>query len=244
MSSKHEEHVVVIGGSSGMGYALAASVLAAGDRVTIVGRDAARLAAARKQLQADGPGIATAVADVSEESAVERLFAGTGPVDHVVITAVDATGAYQHVSVLDLPAARRLIDTKILGAALVAKHAAPTMPSTGSITFTSGIAAYRPAPGGSIVAAVNGALESLAAALALELAPLRVNVVSPGWVDTPVWDAIAGDGKAARLGAMADRLPAGRVGAPQDIAQAFRALMANGFITGTVLHVDGGHRFI
>jgi len=231
-----------------MGLAIAASMLGDGNRVTIVGRNAARLDAAREQLETDGPGTAarldTVVADIADESAVERLFAGTGPVDHVVITAVDATGAYQPVSTLDLTAARRLIDTKILGAALVAKHAAPTMPSAGSITFTSGIAAYRPAPGGSMVAAVNGALESLAAALAVELAPLRVNVVSPGWVDTPVWDAIAGDGKAARLGAMADRLPAGRIGAPEDIAQAFTALMANGFITGTVLHVDGGHRFV
>jgi len=233
-----------------MGLALAASVFADGNRVTIVGRNTARLDAARKQLEAEstGPGtpatLNTVVADIADESSVERLFAGTGPVDHVVITAVDAAGAYQPVSSLDRTAAARLIDTKILGAALVAKYAAPTMPSTGSITFTSGIAAYRPAPGGSMVAAVNGALESLAAALALELAPLRVNVVSPGWVDTPVWDAIAGDGKAARLAAMADRLPAGRVGAPRDIAQAFRALMANGFITGTVLHVDGGHRFV
>lgn len=239
-----------------MGLALAASVLADGKRATIVGRDAARLDAARKQLEAESTGtgfstglgtsatLNTVVADIADESSVERLFGGTGQVDHVVVTAVDAAGAYQTVSSLDLAAAVRLIHTKILGAALVAKHAAPRMPSCGSITFTSGIAAYRPAPGGSMVAAVNGALESLAAALALEIAPLRVNVVSPGWVDTPVWDAIAGDGKAARLGAMADRLPAGRVGTPQDIAQAFRALMANGFITGTVLHVDGGHRFV
>lgn len=241
--------MIIIGGSSGMGLALAASILATGDRATIVGRDAARLDAARKHLEADAPpgnaaNLTTAVADIAEESALERLFAGTGPVDHVAVTAVDATGAYQPVSAFDGTAARRLIDTKLLGAALVAKHAAPVMPSTGSITFTSGIAAYRPAPGGSMVAAVNGALESLAAALALEMAPLRVNVVSPGWVDTPVWDAIAGEGKTARLDAMAQRLPAGRVGAPQDVAQAFRALMANGFITGTVLHVDGGHRFV
>jgi NAD(P)-dependent dehydrogenase (short-subunit alcohol dehydrogenase family) len=111
-------------------------------------------------------------------------------------------------------------------------------------TAPSGIAANRPAPGGSMVAAANGALEALARALALELAPVRVNVVSPGWVDTPIWDVIAGDHKTERLAAMARRLPVGRVGAPLDIARAFVALMHNDFITGTVVHVDGGRRLV
>jgi NAD(P)-dependent dehydrogenase (short-subunit alcohol dehydrogenase family) len=100
-----------------------------------------------------------------------------------------------------------------------------------------GIAAYRPAAGGSVVAAVNGALESLAYALALELAPVRVNVVSPGWTDTPIWDTIAGEAKSGRLDAMAARLPAGRVGTPGDVAQTVLGLIGNPFITGTVVHV-------
>jgi NAD(P)-dependent dehydrogenase (short-subunit alcohol dehydrogenase family) len=95
-----------------------------------------------------------------------------------------------------------------------------------------------------MIATANGALEALARALALELAPVRVNVVSPGWVDTPIWDTIAGDKKAERLAAMAGRLPVGRIGQPTDIAEAFVALMHNGFITGTLLHVDGGHRLV
>jgi NAD(P)-dependent dehydrogenase (short-subunit alcohol dehydrogenase family) len=97
---------------------------------------------------------------------------------------------------------------------LVAKHAAPLIEPGGSITFTSGIAAYRPLPGASMVAAVNGALASIASALAIELAPVRVNVVSPGWVDTPIWDTVAGSGRAATLEAMAERLPVGRIGQP------------------------------
>jgi NAD(P)-dependent dehydrogenase (short-subunit alcohol dehydrogenase family) len=113
-----------------------------------------------------------------------------------------------------------------------------------SITFTSGIAAHRPGPGASMTAAVNGALEALARALALELAPIRVNVVCPGWTDTPLWDTIAADTRADRLAAMATRLPAGRIGQPPDIAQAFLALIRNGFITATVLHVDGGQRLV
>ena len=171
---------------------------------------------------------------------MQRLFKDAGPVDHVVLTAADATGAYQRIRSLDLATARNLIDTKLTGALLVAKHA----DVTGSVIFTSGIAAYRPAAGGSVVAAVNGALESLAYALALELAPVRVNVVSPGWTDTPIWDTIAGEAKPARLDAMAARLPAGRVGTPGDVAQAVLGLIGNPFITGTVVHVDGGQRLV
>jgi NAD(P)-dependent dehydrogenase (short-subunit alcohol dehydrogenase family) len=148
------------------------------------------------------------------------------------------------VAQFELDAARALVDTKLLGPWLVAKHAGPRLNPTGSITFTSGIAAYRPGPGASMIAAANGALEALARALALELAPIRVNVLSPGWVDTPIWDTIAGDNKTERLAAMAKRLPVGRIGQPTDIAEGFIALMRNGFITGTLLHVDGGHRLV
>jgi len=115
---------------------------------------------------------------------------------------------------------------------------------TGSLTFTSGIAAYRPAARGSAVAAINGALASLAYALAIELGPIRVNVVSPGWVDSPLWQHVAGDAREATLNAMAKRLPVGRIGHPEDIADAIRFLLRNGFATGTVLHVDGGHRLV
>jgi NAD(P)-dependent dehydrogenase (short-subunit alcohol dehydrogenase family) len=94
------------------------------------------------------------------------------------------------------------------------------------------------------VAAVNGGLDAMVAALAVELAPLRVNAVSPGWVDTPIWDAVAGEGKTERLAAMAGRLLTGRIGTPADIATAVLALVHNGFITGTVLHADGGHRLV
>jgi len=126
----------------------------------------------------------------------------------------------------------------------LAKHSAPKLAANGSLTFVSGIAAYRPAARGSIVAAVNAALEGLVRALAIELAPIRVNAVSPGWVDTPIWDIVAGDGKQETLAAMAKRLPAGRVGRPLDIADAIRFLMGNGFTTGTTLHVEGGHRLV
>ncbi|WP_327429304.1 SDR family oxidoreductase [Streptomyces sp. NBC_01236] len=241
------ERIVIVGGSSGMGLALAESALAGGADVTIVGRSPERLAAAERQL-GGGDRLRAVAADITSEPDTERLFKTVGEtvgaIDHVVLTAADATGAYQPITSFDLEAGRRLVDSKLFGAVLLAKYAAPHLTSGGSITLTSGIAAYRPAPGGSMVAAVNGALASLTYALALELAPIRVNALSPGWVDTPIWDTIAGDGKQARLDAMAQRLPVGRIGTPHDIAEALLALMHNRFITATVLHADGGHRLV
>jgi NAD(P)-dependent dehydrogenase (short-subunit alcohol dehydrogenase family) len=237
----NDEHVVVVGGSSGIGLGVARAVLALGARVTIAGRSSERLAHARRAL-GDDDRVRAIAADIGNEDDVIRLFDLAGPIDHLVTTAVDA--AYQSVTELEPTAARRVIDSKLVGALLLAKHGAPCIRAGGSITYTSGIAAYRPSRGGAVVAAVNGALAALGRALAIELAPVRVNVVSPGWVDTPVWDTVAGDRKADVLSAMADRLPVGRVGTPDDLAPAFIYLMRSAYSTGTVLHVDGGHRLV
>ena len=236
------DKVLIAGGSSGMGLALAEALLADGAEVTIVGRSEARLADAQERL-GHPQRLHTAIADIGREDQVARLFERSGPLDHIVTTAADIEDAYQLLPSLRMEAARKVIDSKFIGPLLLAKYGAPVLSPNGSITFTSGIAAYRPAPRGSVVAAINGALESLAYALAVELGPVRVNVVSPGWVDSPVWRFIASDEeKAAAHEAMAKRLPVGRIGQPVDVADAIRFLMGNGFVTGTVLHVDGGHR--
>jgi len=237
------EHVLVVGGSSGMGLALAGRLLAHGSEVTIAGRSPERLDRARGIL-GDPAGLHTVAADITREPEVERLFGSAGEFDHVVSTAADVSGVYVPLPEMDIATARRVIDSKVVAPILLAKHGASRLRPAGSITFTSGIAAYRPAPRGSVVAAINGAIESLVYALALELAPIRVNAISPGWVDTPIWQQVAGDGKAAVLDAMAKRLPVGRVGQADDIAQAIEAVMRNGFISGTVVHVDGGQRLV
>jgi len=236
-------HTLIVGGGSGMGRALAAALLSDGAVVTIVGRSTSRLLKAARTL-GDPSGLHSAVADLADEPSVARLFAELDDVDHIVTTAADLGGVYRPIASFDRSVASRAIDSKLLGPLLLAKHGAPRLRRGGSLTFTSGIAAYRPAPGGAVVAAVNGALESLTYALALELAPLRVNAISPGWVaDTTFWND-AGEEGAERLQAMAERLPAGRAGRPADIAEAFLSVLRNDFVTGTVLHVDGGHRLV
>ncbi len=223
-----------------MGLALARTMLADGMDVTIAGRSADRLAAARAELARAGHGkVRTVPADISREQDVANLFAQVARVDHVAVTAADASGVYGRTTGITTAAARAIIDIKLLGAWLVGKHAAGRV--TGSITYTSGINAYRPNGSNTIVAAANGALASLACGLALELAPVRVNVISPGWVDTPLWNQIGMD-KQAAFTDLAGRLPARRIGTPDDVAQAFVSLTRNEYITATVLHVDGGHR--
>ncbi|WP_437627131.1 SDR family oxidoreductase [Sorangium sp. So ce1151] len=234
-----QQHVVVIGGSSGIGLGVARACLARGASLTLVSRSPEKLAGAAAEL-GDARRVRTFAADVTQEAEVRSLFDQHPPARHVVVTAVQ--GHYQPIREMDIAAARRLIDSKLVAALHVAKHA--RIAPGGSLVFTTGIAAVRPGPGGSVVAAVNGALMSLVRALAIELAPVRVNALSPGWVDTPVWDSIAGGAKEQRFAQHARRLPVGRIGAPADIADAALFLMGNGFTTGEVLHVDGGHRLV
>jgi NAD(P)-dependent dehydrogenase (short-subunit alcohol dehydrogenase family) len=237
------EKVLIVGGGSGMGLALAKRLLEIGSDVIIVGRDQNKLQRAREEL--GKPGSLDAIAcDIARETQVVDLFKRIGPLDHIVSTAADIAGAYQLLPALELEAAQRVMESKLYGPLLLAKHGSPVLSATGSLTFVSGIAAYRPAARGSVVAAVNAALEGLVRALAIELAPIRVNAVSPGWVDTAIWSLVAGDKKEEVLNAMAKRLPVGRVGQPEDIADAIDFLMGNRFTTGTTLHVEGGHRLV
>lgn len=237
------ERILIVGGSSGIGMALAKCCLDAGANVIIVGRNGDKLKRAREELH-NPVGLDTIVTDIAQEDQVADLFKRIGAIDHIVSTAADIEGAYELLPSLEMTAAQRVVESKFYGPLLLAQNGAPVLSSVGSITFTSGIAAYRPSARGSVVAAVNAALEGLVRALAIELAPIRVNAVSPGWVDTPIWALVAGDKKNDTLSAMAERLPVGRAGQPDDIADAIHYLMGNTFTTGTILHVEGGHRLI
>jgi NAD(P)-dependent dehydrogenase (short-subunit alcohol dehydrogenase family) len=233
--------IVVIGGSSGIGLAVARRSLDDGATVVIAGRSQQRLDAARADLARTGPPAGRLSAhpvDIGDPAQVTRLFERVGTLSHLVVTAADLP--YGPVVSLSEDSILRAVRSKILGPLFAAQQAAPRITKPGSITFTSGIAASRPAPGGALAATVNGALESMVLALALELAPIRVNAVSPGWVDTPVWDRLATpDVKNARMADLAARLPARRLGRPEDIANAVAFLIADTFVTGTVLHAEG-----
>jgi len=236
-------HTLIVGGSSGMGLALARRLLSQGAGVTLVGRSDDKLQTAREQLSDVGaPRLERA--DVTSEDEVRRLLERSGRLDHLVCTAADIRGAYVPLAELPMDALLRALQSKVVAPVLLAKHAQPRLSPQGSITFTSGIAAYRPRPRGIAVAAINAALEGLVRAMAVELAPVRVNAVSPGWVRTSIWRDVAGDDSERLLAEMAARLPVGRVGRPEDIADAIAFLLGNGFTTGTVLHVEGGHRLV
>jgi NAD(P)-dependent dehydrogenase (short-subunit alcohol dehydrogenase family) len=227
--------VVVLGGSSGMGLATAKMAREAGARITIAGRDAERLDAAATELGGD---VATVSVDVADENAVAKMFDELERVDHVATLA--GAAVYGRITELEVADMHRPMDVRLWGSIHVAKHAAPRM-NGGSITFCSGVAAEQPVSGRAIGTATTAAAEALGRALALELAPIRVNTVRPGAIDTPMLKRAMGDRYDELIAAEAQRLPAGRVGEPDDIARAIVFFMTSPFITGVTLTVDGGH---
>jgi NAD(P)-dependent dehydrogenase (short-subunit alcohol dehydrogenase family) len=241
--SLENQTVVVVGGSSGIGLGVAKAALGRGSRVVIAGRSQEKLRRAVAALGAS-PRVHTQVVDMIDEAAVARMFDAIGPFDHLVSTA-GAPPPGDPLGQTDLGAARAFIDNKLVGAIALAKHALKSLRPGGSITFTSGVNKDRPpVPGGAVVTAVAGSFGFLAHALALELAPTRVNIVSPGWVDTPMWDELVGEGKVALLGDMASRLPSRRVASADDVARAYLYLMDSEFVTGETMHIDGGQRLL
>jgi NAD(P)-dependent dehydrogenase (short-subunit alcohol dehydrogenase family) len=223
--------VVVVGGSSGIGLATAAMAVSEGAEVIVASRTAERLDAAAKRI-----GAAAISADVTSDQSVSELFRRCGAVDHVVVTAAQLkTGPFKSVAMEDV---RATMESKFWGAWRVARSA--EIRPGGSLTLVTGFLSVRPRPNSAIVGSANGALESLARALALELAPVRVNAVSPGVIDTPIRAAMPEEARRDMLAKTAAGLPVGRVGQGEDIARQILAFMANGFATGSIVYIDGG----
>jgi NAD(P)-dependent dehydrogenase (short-subunit alcohol dehydrogenase family) len=228
------ERVVVVGGSSGIGLETARLALAAGASVTIAGRSEDRLRRAAADL---GGAVRSVVADVTDDGSVKALFDGETRVDHVFLPAGELKPGSGDVLGADLSALRSILESRLLGVVHVVRRARPKM-AGGSITLVSGLYANRPAPGAALGAAAVAAIDGMTRALALDLAPIRVNAVAPGLIDTPLWDSF-GPQREAIL-AQATALPVGRIGRPGEVAAAVLFLMSNGFVTGTVLAIDGG----
>jgi NAD(P)-dependent dehydrogenase (short-subunit alcohol dehydrogenase family) len=229
--------VVVVGGSSGIGEATARLAQERGAQVTIGARDRARLEAAAERVGATGVAV-----DLAREASVRAFFEQVGPVDHVVVTAADVfRGGIREV---DLAAAQAFVDVRFWGPIHVARAA--RFREGGSLTLVSGTAGWKPRLSSTFSEAVVGAVEPLTRALAVELAPLRVNAVSPGMVRTPRTEKSYGGADAAdrRAAVAAASLPVGRAGSGEALAAAILALATNPYVTGEVLRVDGGDHLV
>lgn len=225
--------ILVVGGTSGIGLATARAAAQLGGRVTVASRSQDKLAAAQAAI---GPDAAGRLLDVTDDAAVEAFFQAAEPYDHVVVSAaVTKMGGIRTLPLADAYAA---MNSKFWGAYRIARAAA--IRPGGSLTLVTGYLSIRPSKGAVLQGAINAGMESLTKGLALDLAPVRVNAVSPGLVDTPLWDGMAAEAREAMYKATAAHLPAGLVGKPDHIATQILAFMVNPYITGSIVYVDGG----
>jgi len=229
------QKLVVIGGSSGIGFAVAQAAAAQGAALVIASSQLARAEAAAAKLT----GSEAFAVDVTDEASLHRFFDILGPFDHLVITAGPGVASARLLDT-DIASVAAAFDNKVFGALRTIKAALPHLRRDGSITLTSGLLSRRAGAGSLVKTAMNAAIEASAKQLAKELAPVRVNVVSPGLTDT---EAYAGMDEAARR-AMFDKvgagLPVGRVGKPEDVAAGYLLAISNGFVTGSVIDIEGG----
>jgi NAD(P)-dependent dehydrogenase (short-subunit alcohol dehydrogenase family) len=233
--TQSQQSFVIIGGTSGIGRAVAEAAHANGAAVTVVGRDAATAERTAAQI---GAGVRGLAVDLTDADTVADLAGQVGALDHLVLSAASLS----YAPFLDLPLAqaRQVMETKFWGYYVAVRAFAPAIKAGGSITLFSGVAAARPAPGTVMVTAVNAAIEGLTRSLALELAPVRVNAVSPGVVATPGWAHLSEQERTSMFDDLGRSLPAGRVGQPEDVARAVLELTGNGYTTGEIRNVDGG----
>lgn len=228
--------VVVMGGGSGIGEATAALFAAGGAEVIITGRTAEKLELAAKRI---GNNVSAAVVDASSPTQLAEFFAATSDIDHLVIGVSGSIGAGEFAT-LDLAQLRVGFEAKFWAHLQTLQAALSSLRSDGSVVFITAASAQAALPGTAGLAAINGALEKAVPPLATELAPLRVNAVSPGIVDTPWWDGLPADQRASLFQEHGDSLPLGRIGRPDEIAQAIYLMATNPNITGSILEVGGG----
>jgi NAD(P)-dependent dehydrogenase (short-subunit alcohol dehydrogenase family) len=231
------QRVVIIGASAGIGEAAAKAFAARGAAVTITGRSKERLDHAAQRI---GHPVLAAELDATSRGALDAFFATTGTIDHLVLSASPGAVGAGPIASLDETALRQAFDGKFFAHVKAIQAALPQLRRDGSVTLVTAATARAAFAGTAGIAAVNGALETMVAPLAVELAPLRVNAVSPGVIDTHWWNALPEDQRRAYFDSVATVSPVRRVGRPDDVADAVVYLAHAGFVTGTVLECTGG----
>lgn len=222
--------IIVIGGSSGIGAAVAKQAVARGAHVVLAGR---RLSSTVEN------GVRSEQVDVTDAASLQRLFETVGPFDHLVYTAGPAVQAKALIET-DLNLAQDNFNVKLWGSLRAIQSALPFLAERGSITLTSGQLGRKTVAGQFIKTGINAATEALGKQLAKELAPRRVNVVSPGVIDTEAYAGLSDEQRLAMYAKAGGALPVGRVGQAEEVAAGYVLAMENGFITGSVIDVDGG----
>lgn len=236
----NDKRVVVLGGTSGIGLAVAQQALDEGASVVVVSNDREALDRARTDLSVTSSSSAMVQQlDVTSEEAIKGFFSVIDPFDHLVYTCGENLPLGPLVDT-NLARARSRFEVRYWGAVAAVKYGAASIREGGSIVLTSGFSATRPRPGWTSQASIQSAVEGLTRALALELAPIRVNCVSPGLSRTPRWDAMTPTDREALFAREEQRLPLKRVGTAEDIAAAYVYLIADSFATGNIINVDGG----
>lgn len=231
------KRLLVIGGSSGIGLAVARQAAAAGAALLLVGRDSDKLETSAEALRSSGVAVDQWSLDASRLDALAELIAGMGPVDHLVSTVGGAMGGGFLANSED--AVRNAIEEKFFVALRIVKALSPHLRDGGSVTLTSGAGGRPHTASGAIVG--NAAVRMLAEGLAVELAPrLRVNAVAPTWMDTPLWRDLPRSDVEATKAHFAEQIPLGRTATVEEVAQAYLFAMTNDFVTGQTLIVDGG----
>jgi NAD(P)-dependent dehydrogenase (short-subunit alcohol dehydrogenase family) len=234
-----EHTALVVGGTSGIGLATARRLHALGATVHVVGRGKERL----EGIAAGDPGLIGHRADGGSRDEIAAVVEAVGRIDWLVITLSGGEGAGP-IADLDIDQLRRAFDAKFWGHLTTIQAALPRLAPTGSITVIGAISALAGIPGTAGLAAINGAVQALVKPLATELAPIRVNGVAPGLVDTPWWSGLPDDAREAYFARTAQVLPTRRVATADDVAAAVVLAATNANITGTVIESDGGARLV
>ena len=229
-SSLNGKTVIVIGGSSGIGAAVALAAIARGAQVVLAGR---------RLMPGIDNGVRSEPVDVTDSASLQRLFETVGHFDHLVYTSGPSVRA-KTLNETDLDEDQDNFNVKLWGALRAIQQALPFLHEHGSIILTSGQLGRKLAAGQFIKTVINAATEALGKQLAKELAPRRVNVISPGVIDTPAYAGLCEEQRLAMFAKAGGALPVGRVGQAEEVAVGYVLAMENGFMTGAVIDIDGG----